>query len=36
VRVVGGLGSVLGAVVGFPFFEEIVKFIFKKRRKQTK
>jgi hypothetical protein len=34
-RSVGALGSVVGAVVGFPFFEDIVKFLFK-RRKQTK
>jgi len=34
VRTVGGVGSVLGAVVGFPFFEDIVKFLFKRRRKK--
>ena len=34
-RSVGALGSVVGAVVGFPFFEDIVKFLFK-RKKQTK
>jgi len=32
VRVVGGVGSVVGGVVGFPFFEEIVKFLFSRRR----
>jgi len=33
-RSVGMVGSVVGAVIGFPFFEDIVKFLFK-RRKQT-
>jgi hypothetical protein len=33
VRTVGGVGSVVGAVVGFPFFEDIVKFLFKRRKK---
>lgn len=33
VRTVGGVGSVIGAVVGFPFFEDIIKFIF---RRQTR
>jgi len=32
VRVVGGVGSVIGAVVGFPFFEDIIKFLFSRRR----
>ena len=32
VRTVGGVGSVIGAVVGFPFFEDIVKFIFRRRK----
>jgi len=36
VRAVGGVGSVVGAVIGFPFFEDIVKFLFKKRRRQKK
>lgn len=36
VRMVGGVGSVVGAVIGFPFFEDIVKFLFKKRRRQKK
>jgi hypothetical protein len=35
VRTVGGVGSVVGAIVGFPFFEDIVKFLFKKRKKQN-
>ncbi len=30
-RSVGMIGSVVGAVIGFPFFEDIVKFLFKKR-----
>lgn len=36
VRTVGGVGSVVGAVVGFPFFEDIIKFLFKKRKKQSR
>ena len=36
VRMVGGVGSVVGAVIGFPFFEDIVRFLFKKRRRQKK
>lgn len=32
VRTAGGVGSVIGAIVGFPFFEDIVKFIFRRRR----
>jgi len=36
VRVVGGLGSVVGAIVGFPFFEDIVKFLFAGRKKRRK
>jgi len=36
VRVVGGFGSLLGAVVGFPFFEDIVKFLFSRRKKRRK
>jgi len=34
VRTVGGVGSVIGAVIGFPFFEDIVKFIFKRRKRK--
>jgi hypothetical protein len=36
VRTVGGVGTVIGAVVGFPFFEDIVKFLFKRRKGQRK
>lgn len=32
VRTFGGVGSIIGAVVGFPFFEDIVKFIFGRRK----
>ena len=31
VRTVGCVGSVIVAVIGFPFFEDIVKFIFRRR-----
>jgi hypothetical protein len=31
VRTAGGIGSVVGAIVGFPFFEDIVKFVFRRR-----
>ncbi len=34
VRTFGGLGSVVGAIVGFPFFEDIVKYLWSKRRKK--
>jgi len=36
VRIVGGFGSVVGAVVGFPFFEDVVKFLFSRRKKRRK
>lgn len=36
VRTVGGVGSVVGAVVGFPFFEDIVKYLFKRRQQPKK
>lgn len=32
VRAFGGVGSVVGAVVGFPFIEDILRFIFGRRR----
>jgi len=34
VRTAGGIGSVVGAVIGFPFFEDIVKLIFKRKRRR--
>lgn len=34
VRTFGGVGSVVGAVVGFPFFQDIVKYLWSKRRKK--
>ena len=36
VRTAGGVGSVVGAVIGFPFFEDIIRFIFGKRSKRKK
>jgi hypothetical protein len=35
VRTTGIVGSVVGTVIGFPFLEDIVKFILKKRNKQN-
>ena len=35
VRTAGGVGSVVGAIIGFPFFEDIVKFIFRRRFSKT-
>ena len=34
-RSLGAVGSVIGAIVGFPFFEEIVKFIFSRRKRRS-
>ncbi len=34
VRSVGGVGSVVGAIIGFPFFEDIVKFLFRRRSRK--
>jgi hypothetical protein len=34
VRTFGGIGSVVGAIVGFPFFEDIVRFVFGRRRRK--
>jgi len=36
VRSVGAFGSVVGTVVGFPFFEDIVKYVFKRRKSRAK
>jgi len=36
VRSVGAVGSVIGAVIGFPFFEDIVKFLFQRRKKRAR
>jgi hypothetical protein len=36
VRVAGGAGSVIGSIIGFPFFEDIVRFLFGRRRKRTR
>ncbi|HSO12769.1 MAG TPA: hypothetical protein VLT51_10370 [Anaerolineales bacterium] len=36
VRTVGGVGSVVGAVAGFPFFEDIVKFILRRRKRNIR
>ena len=35
VRTAGGVGSVIGAVIGFPFFEDIVRFILGRRRRKN-
>jgi len=34
VRTSGVIGSIVGGVVGFPFIEEIIKFLFKRRKKK--
>ena len=36
VRAFGGVGSVVGAVVGFPFFEDIVRFLISRRKSRRK
>jgi hypothetical protein len=36
VRSVGAVGSVVGTVIGFPFLEDIVKFLLKRRPKHRK
>ncbi len=33
VRTSGVIGSIIGGVVGFPFIEDIIKFLFKRRKK---
>jgi hypothetical protein len=32
-RTTGVIGSIVGTVIGFPFFEDIIKFIIKRRKK---
>ncbi|NWG33432.1 MAG: hypothetical protein HXY42_03240 [Chloroflexi bacterium] len=34
VRITGGIGSVVGTIVGFPFFEDIVKYTFRRRSRK--
>lgn len=34
IRTSGVVGTIIGGVVGFPFLEDIVKFLFKKRKKE--
>ena len=36
VRTFGGVGSVVGAIIGFPFFEDIVRFIYGRRKRVKK
>ncbi len=35
-RTTGVVGSIVGTVIGFPFFEDIIKFLFKRRNKCIK
>jgi hypothetical protein len=35
-RTTGVIGSVVGTIIGFPFFEEIIKFLFKRQNKVNK
>ena len=35
-RTTGIIGSVVGTIIGFPFFEDIIKFLLKRRNKVTK
>jgi hypothetical protein len=32
-RTTGVIGSIVGTIIGFPFFEDIIKFLFKRRNK---
>jgi len=34
VRTVGGIGSVIGTIIGFPFFEDIVKFVLARSKRR--
>lgn len=36
VRATGVLGSVLGGMIGFPFLEDILRFVFKKRKQKMR
>ena len=36
VRVAGGAGSVIGSILGLPFLEDVVRFLFNRRRKGTR
>lgn len=36
VRAFGGVGSIVGAIIGFPFFEDIVRFVFGRRKRLNK
>lgn len=33
VRWLGGIGLIVGAIVGFPFLEDVVKFLFRRRKR---
>jgi len=33
VRAFGAVGSIVGGVIGFPFIEEIIKFLFRRRKR---
>ena len=33
-RTAGFIGSIVGTVIGFPFLEDIVKFLYSKRRRK--
>jgi len=35
-RTTGVIGSVVGSIIGFPFFEDIIKFLFRNRKKPAK
>jgi hypothetical protein len=35
-RTTGVVGSVVGTVIGFPFLEDIIKFVFRRRKQQNK
>jgi hypothetical protein len=35
-RATGVVGSIVGTVIGFPFFEDLVRFLLKRRNKRIK